>query len=75
MPDYAASSVTLALKEPALMRHNLGVFSGPDSGLFGRRASSRWRNDPVIPIVTLHPERAFRLSVSLRQAVHHAGSE
>jgi hypothetical protein len=47
------------------MRHNLdGVFAG-----------SRWRNDTVILIVALYPERAFRLSVSLHQALHHAGSE
>ncbi|SRR5258706_16335116 len=68
MPDYAASRVTLARKEPALMRHNLGVCSGPHDGLFGRGAGSRWPNDPVIPIIALHPGRAFRLSFSLRQA-------
>ena len=55
------------------MRHNFGVCSGPDNGLFGRRAGSRWPNDRVIPIIALHPERAFRRSVSPRQAVHHAG--
>jgi hypothetical protein len=62
IPDYAASSVTLALKEPSLMRHNFAVCSGPDNGLFGRRAGSRWPNERVIPIIALHPERAFRRS-------------
>ena len=57
------------------MRHNFQVCSGPDNGLFGRRTGSRCPNDLVIPIVALHPERAFRLSVSVRQALHHAGPE
>jgi hypothetical protein len=38
----------------------------PDNDLFRRRAGSRWPNDRVIPIVALHPERAFWLSVSVR---------
>src|SRR6516164_11589658 len=75
MPDYAASSVTATLKEPLSTRHNFWVYSGPDNGLFGRCAGSRSPDDRVIPIVALHPESAFRLSVSLRQALHHAGPE
>ena len=74
MPDYAASSVALALEELALLRHNFGSWSGPDRGLFGPGAGSRWRNDAVIPIVALHPERAIRRSVSLRRALRYAGS-
>ena len=41
MPDYAASSVALALEELALLRHNFGSRSRPDRGLFGPGAGSR----------------------------------
>src|SRR5262249_22968956 len=75
MPDYAAPSVNLTLKEPLSTRHNFGCTRGADNGLFGRCAGSRSPDDPVIPIVALHPESPFRLSVSLRQALHHAGPE